>query len=450
MNETERINEEPQIHVGVMTRPEITVCFTGTYIGPDGLPADGEQTLRRSADGVEYRGTLYPEALFTPEAGPESSFELRGVTIGIGFHWQRAENQRFAGALRVIPSSDDPSGIIAVNEIGLEEYLKSVISSEMNATSSLEFLKAHAVVSRSWLFAQIEKRKALSDKNEGFFSFIKTDTEYIRWYDREDHTIFDVCADDHCQRYQGITKASSAAVTEAVRATRGQLLMYERGICDARFSKCCGGASEEFGYCWEDKNYPYLSTIRDAEEEENRPLPDLTKEEEAERWIRTSPVSFCDTHDKKVISQILNNYDQETTDFYRWKVRYSQAELSELIRQNTKSDYGDIIDLIPIQRGKSGRICKLKIVGSLKTLTIGKELEIRRTLSSSHLFSSAFVIDKGELKNGVPEWFLLTGAGWGHGVGLCQIGAAVMGERGYTYDEILLHYYKGADIRRFY
>lgn len=240
------------------------------------------------------------------------------------------------------------------------------------------------------------------------------------------------------------------AVTEAVRATRGQLLMYERGICDARFSKCCGGASEEFGYCWEDKNYPYLSTIRDAEEEENRPLPDLTKEEEAERWIRTSPVSFCDTHDKKVISQILNNYDQETTDFYRWKVRYSQAELSELIRQNTKSDYGDIIDLIPIQRGKSGRICKLKIVGSLKTLTIGKELEIRRTLSSSHLFSSAFVIDKGELKNGVPEWFLLTGAGWGHGVGLCQIGAAVMGERGYTYDEILLHYYKGADIRRFY
>lgn len=302
----------------------------------------------------------------------------------------------------------DEGKITAINILPAEDYLISVISSEMNATSSLEFLKAHAVVSRSWLFAQIEKRKALSDKNEGFFSFIKTDTEYIRWYDREDHTIFDVCADDHCQRYQGITKASSAAVTEAVRATRGQLLMYERGICDARFSKCCGGASEEFGYCWEDKNYPYLSTIRDAEEEENRPLPDLTKEEEAERWIRTSPVSFCDTHDKKVISQILNNYDQETTDFYRWKVRYSQAELSELIRQNTKSDYGDIIDLIPIQRGKSGRICKLKIVGSLKTLTIGKELEIRRTLSSSHLFSSAFVIDKGELKNGVPEWFLLT------------------------------------------
>jgi SpoIID/LytB domain protein len=350
----------------------------------------------------------------------------------------------------ISPGALDEGKITAINILPAKDYLISVISSEMNATSSLEFLKAHAVVSRSWLFAQIEKRKALSDKNEGFFSFIKTDTEYIRWYDREDHTIFDVCADDHCQRYQGITKASSAAVTEAVRATRGQLLMYERGICDARFSKCCGGASEEFGYCWEDKNYPYLSTIRDAEEEENRPLPDLTKEEEAERWIRTSPVSFCDTHDKKVISQILNNYDQETTDFYRWKVRYSQAELSELIRQNTKSDYGDIIDLIPIQRGKSGRICKLKIVGSLKTLTIGKELEIRRTLSSSHLFSSAFVIDKGELKNGVPEWFLLTGAGWGHGVGLCQIGAAVMGERGYTYDEILLHYYKGADIRRFY
>ena len=437
--------KEPEISVGIVNAQEIHFSLNGNFFAK-GETVCGEQQVAFSEGGILWNGNLYRELTFTPQ-DEHASFSLYDVTIGINFHWERQETQSFMGTLKLVV---DEGKITAINILPAEDYLISVISSEMNATSSLEFLKAHAVVSRSWLFAQIEKRKALSGKNEGFFSFIKTDTEYIRWYDREDHTIFDVCADDHCQRYQGITKASSAAVTEAVQATRGQLLMYERGICDARFSKCCGGASEEFGYCWEDKNYPYLSTIRDTEEEENRPLPDLTKEEEAERWIRTSPVSFCDTHDKKVISQILNNYDQETTDFYRWKVRYSQSELAELIRQNTKSDYGDIIALIPIQRGKSGRICKLKIVGSLKTLTIGKELEIRRTLSSSHLFSSAFVVDKGELKNGVPEWFLLTGAGWGHGVGLCQIGAAVMGERGYTYDEILLHYYKGADIRRFY
>ena len=396
---------------------------------------------------ILWNGRRYDELLFEPQHEQTDAFELLDVTIGINFHWERKEDQRFLGALKIIVENGKLTGI---NVIHVEDYLTSVISSEMSATASLELLKAHAVISRSWLLAQIQKNKEITEAQANYSAFTQTDEELIRWYDREDHTRFDVCADDHCQRYQGITRASTDIVKQAISATRGQVLTSDGKICDARFSKCCGGASEEFGYCWEDKNYPYLSTIRDAEEEENRPLPDLTKEEEAERWIRTSPVSFCDTHDKKVISQILNNYDQETTDFYRWKVRYSQAELSELIRQNTKSDYGDIIDLIPIQRGKSGRICKLKIVGSLKTLTIGKELEIRRTLSSSHLFSSAFVIDKGELKNGVPEWFLLTGAGWGHGVGLCQIGAAVMGERGYTYDEILLHYYKGADIRRFY
>ena len=383
---------------------------------------------------------------FTP-LEENNSFSLYDVTIGLNYHWERQETQVFSGTLRLVVDEDK---IVAINILPVEDYLTSVISSEMNANSSLELLKAHAVVSRSWLFAQIEKRKALKGKDEGFFSFIKTKEEYIRWYDREDHTIFDVCADDHCQRYQGITKATNSTVAEAVQATRGRLLMYGKKICDARFSKCCGGATEEFEYCWEDKHYPYLTSVRDAEEEENLPFPDLTKEEEAEHWIRKAPKSFCDTHDKKILSQILNNYDQETTDFYRWKVRYTQAELAELIRTKTKSDYGDIIDLIPVQRGPSGRICKLKIVGTLKTLTIGKEMEIRRTLSDSHLFSSAFVVDKGEIKEGIPQWFLLSGAGWGHGVGLCQIGAAVMGEKGYSYEEILLHYYKGAEIRKFY
>ena len=437
--------KEPEISVGIVNAKEIHFTLNGHYFAK-GETVSGNQEVSFSEGGSLWNGNLYRELTFTPQ-DEQHSFSLYDVTIGINYHWERQETQVFSGTLKLVVEEEK---IVAINILPVEDYLISVISSEMNANSSMELLKAHAVVSRSWLFAQIEKRKAMSGKDEGFFSFIKTKEEYIRWYDREDHTIFDVCADDHCQRYQGITKASNPAVAEAVRATRGRLLMYDNKVCDARFSKCCGGATEQFEYCWEDKHYPYLSSIRDADKEENRPLPDLTIEEEAEHWIRKAPKSFCDTHDKRILSQILNNYDQETTDFYRWQVRYSQEELAELIRTNTKCDYGDIIDLIPVQRGPSGRICKLKIVGSLKTFTIGKEMEIRRTLSNTHLFSSAFVVDKGNLSDGVPQWFILSGAGWGHGVGLCQIGAAVMGEKGYSYEEILLHYYKGADIRRFY
>ena len=437
--------KEPENSVGIVNAQEIHFALNGKFFAK-GETVCGDQVVSFQEGGINWNGNLYRELTFTPQ-DELNSFSLYDVTIGINFHWERQETQVFNGTLKFVVHEDK---ITAINILPVEDYLISVISSEMNATSSLELLKAHAVVSRSWLFAQIEKRKAMSDKGDGFFSFIKTKDEYIRWYDREDHTIFDVCADDHCQRYQGITKASNATVAKAVKATRGQILIYDNKICDARFSKCCGGATEEFEYCWEDKHYDYLSAVRDSDKEEARPLPDLTNEKEAEHWIRKAPKSFCDTHDKKILSQILNNYDQETTDFYRWKVRYTQEELATLIRENTKTDYGDIIDLIPIQRGTSGRICKLKIVGSLKTLTIGKELEIRRTLSKSHLFSSAFVVDKGELKDGVPQWFLLSGAGWGHGVGLCQIGAAVMGEKGYTYNEILLHYYKNAEIKRFY
>lgn len=437
--------KEPEINVGIVSAKEIHFTLNGQFFAKGETVSDN-QVVSFSEGGILWNENQYRELTFTP-LEENNSFSLYDVTIGLNYHWERQETQMFSGTLRLVVDEDK---IVAINILPVEDYLTSVISSEMNANSSLELLKAHAVVSRSWLFAQIEKRKALKGKDEGFFSFIKTKEEYIRWYDREDHTIFDVCADDHCQRYQGITKATNSTVAEAVQATRGRLLMYGKKICDARFSKCCGGATEEFEYCWEDKHYPYLTSVRDAEEEENLPFPDLTKEEEAEHWIRKAPKSFCDTHDKKILSQILNNYDQETTDFYRWKVRYTQAELAELIRTKTKSDYGDIIDLIPIQRGPSGRICKLKIVGTLKTLTIGKEMEIRRTLSDSHLFSSAFVVDKGEIKEGIPQWFLLSGAGWGHGVGLCQIGAAVMGEKGYSYEEILLHYYKGAEIRKFY
>lgn len=437
--------KEPEISVGIVNAQEIHFTLHGNFFAKGETVSD-KQSVSFSEGGILWNGNLYRELTFTPQE-EQNSFSLYDVTIGLNFHWERQETQTFLGTLKLMV---DEGKIVAINILPVEDYLTSVISSEMSANSSLELLKAHAVVSRSWLFAQIEKRKAMSGKDEGFFSFIKTKEEYIRWYDREDHTIFDVCADDHCQRYQGITKATNSTVAEAVKATRGRLLMYDKKICDARYSKCCGGATEEFENCWENTHYPYLSSIRDTDKEENLPLPDLTKEEEAEHWIRKAPKSFCDTHDKKILSQILNNYDQETTDFYRWKVRYTQAELAELIRTNTKSDYGDIIDLIPVQRGPSGRICKLKIVGTLKTFTIGKEMEIRRVLSNSHLFSSAFVVDKGEVKEGIPQNFILSGAGWGHGVGLCQIGAAVMGEKGYSYEEILLHYYKGAEIRKFY
>lgn len=435
--------KEPEISVGIVNAQEIHFTLNARFLAK-GETVSGNQQVSFEEGGILWNGNVYRELTFTP-LDEDSSFSLYDVTIGINFHWERQETQSFIGTLKLVVYEGK---ITAINILPAEDYLTSVISSEMNATSSLEFLKAHAVVSRSWLLAQIEKRKAMSKKQGDFFSFVKTDTEYIRWYDREDHTIFDVCADDHCQRYQGITKATNQSVAEAVKATRGQVMMYKNSICDARFSKCCGGITEEFDTCWENKKYPYLTAVRD--DKNDAAMPDLTIEEEADKWIRSTPDGFCNTHDKHILSQILNNYDQETTNFYRWKVRYTQEEIAELIRTNTKCDYGQIIDLMPVERGKSGRISKLKIVGTLKTLIIGKELEIRRTLSDTHLFSSAFVVDKGPQQDDVPAWFELTGAGWGHGVGLCQIGAAVMGEKGYNYNDILLHYYKDADIRKLY
>ena len=435
--------KEPEISVGIVNAQEIHFTLNARFLAK-GETVSGNQQVSFEEGGILWNGNVYRELTFTP-LDEDSSFSLYDVTIGINFHWERQETQSFIGTLKLVVYEGK---ITAINILPAEDYLTSVISSEMNATSSLEFLKAHAVVSRSWLLAQIEKRKAMSKKQGDFFSFVKTDTEYIRWYDREDHTIFDVCADDHCQRYQGITKATNQSVAEAVKATRGQVMMYKNSICDARFSKCCGGITEEFDTCWENKKYPYLTAVRD--DKNDAAMPDLTIEEEADKWIRSTPDGFCNTHDKHILSQILNNYDQETTNFYRWKVRYTQEELAELIRTNAKCDYGQIIDLIPVERGKSGRISKLKIVGTLKTLIIGKELEIRRTLSDTHLFSSAFVVDKGPQQDDAPAWFELTGAGWGHGVGLCQIGAAVMGEKGYNYNDILLHYYKDADIRKLY
>ena len=319
----------------------------------------------------------------------------------------------------------------------------------MRATSSLELLKAHAVISRSWLLAQMEQRKAENNNADKQLSFFKTDEEIVRWYDREDHKRFDVCADDHCQRYQGITKAANKHVVEAIKQTAGEILTSRGEICDARYSKCCGGAVEEFQYCWENIRKPYLQALPDTMPD-TTPLPDLADEAVVHHWILSSPRAFCNTTDQKVLSQVLNDFDQETTDFYRWTQTYSQAEVKQLLEEKLGVLFGDVIDLIPLERGKSGRIYRLKIVGKERTLIIGKELEIRRSLSKSHLYSSAFIVEKVDIKDGVPQQFVIKGAGWGHGVGLCQIGAAMMGKQGYRYEEILLHYYKGAEITKAY
>ena len=437
--------KEPKVNVGIMFEPKVEFVLLNPY-RINNVEVSGAQVASYQDGKILWNGNLYDELLFEPVDEKTAAFELVGVTIGINFHWERKENQRFVGSLKVIVENEK---LTAVNVILVEDYLTSVISSEMSATASLELLKAHAVISRSWLLAQIQKNKEIAESKKEYAAYTETDEEHIRWYDREDHTRFDVCADDHCQRYQGITRASTEIVRQAIAATRGQLLMYDGKICDARFSKCCGGAFEEFQYCWEDKKLPYLVKQRDSKV--HTELPDLTVEAEADKWIRTSPDAFCNTTDKKILSQVLNNYDQETTDFYRWKVSYTQDELAALIYKRSGIDYGKIVDLVPVARGTSGRLWKLKIVGTKKTLTIGKELEIRRTLSPSHLYSSAFVVDKGEVgADGVPVSFTLIGSGWGHGVGLCQIGAAVMGEKGYEYDEILKHYFVDADLERMY
>lgn len=438
--------KQPDVTVGIVSAQKIHFSLNKPYLAK-GEKVLGEQVVEFSEGGVLWNGNQYSQLTFHPQSA-DASFSLSDVTIGVNFHWERKETQTFLGTLRFVVESDK---IVAINELPVEKYLESVISSEMSATSSLELLKAHAVISRSWLLAQMKKRREVAESGNNFFSFTKKEDTLIRWYDREDHTLFDVCADDHCQRYQGITKETSPHVAEAIRQTKGQILMDGEEICDARFSKCCGGITEEFQYCWEDTPKTYLTAVRDIALGVEHTLPNLTNEEEAEKWIRFNPPAFCNTQDKKILSEVLNDYDQETVNFYRWKETLSQEKLQHLIADKLKMDLGAILDMKAVERGKSGRISKLQIIGTEKTFTIGKELEIRRTLSDSHLLSSAFVVDKYDKdEQGVPQRFELIGAGWGHGVGLCQIGAAVMGEQGYHYDAILLHYYQGAEIKKLY
>ena len=445
--------KQPNVNVGIVSGQKIHFSLNKPYLAK-GEMVTGEQEVAFSEGGILWNGNQYSSLTFHPQSA-DASFSLSDVTIGVNFHWERKETQTFLGTLHFVVESDK---ICAINELPVERYLESVISSEMSATSSLELLKAHAVISRSWLLAQMKKRREVAESGNNFFSFVKKDDRLIRWYDREDHTIFDVCADDHCQRYQGITKETSPHVAEAIRQTKGQILMDGDDICDARFSKCCGGVTEEFQYCWEDTPKNYLSSVRDIIQgvksvgsASPAPLPSLQDEAAAEAWIRSNPPAFCNTTDKKILSQVLNDYDQETADFYRWKVTLTQEKLKQLLDEKLKMNFGDILDLQAEERGKSGRISKLRIVGTEKTFVIGKELEIRRALSGTHLYSSAFVVDRCDIdEKGVPQRFDIIGAGWGHGVGLCQIGAAVMGEEGFDYDAILLHYYQGAEIKKVY
>lgn len=425
------------VDVGILLAPRVVFEFVGEY-SCNGVLFGSKNSVFIGENSLVFNGCEYNELLFIP-ADDSCRFVLHDVVIGVNFHWQRRESQTFKGELRFIVEDGQ---VRAVNRLFIEDYLVSVISSEMSATSSLEFLKAHTVISRSWLYAQLLRKERLQAGVLGY----ESPDEVVRWYAREDHTLFDLCADDHCQRYQGLTRSLNPNVEAAVKATENIVLKYDGEVCDARFSKCCGGATEHFSACWEDVDYAYLQAFRDTEQKE--PLPPLSTEEGARAWIESEPDAFCSAVAPEILSQVLNNYDRETPDFYRWQVRYTQEELSRLVASRSGVDFGVIEDLQPVERGASGRLVKLRIVGTKAVKTVGKELEIRRWLSPTHLYSSAFVVDK-VCEHGTTV-FLLKGAGWGHGVGLCQIGAAVMGEKGYSYTQILQHYYPGALLESVY
>ncbi|WP_347841574.1 SpoIID/LytB domain-containing protein [uncultured Draconibacterium sp.] len=440
----------PEIAVGIMSSNKIEFILEGKFRlkGHKNL-WEGTQVVELDKGMIKLAGdTLANNELYFFPLDPQTSgFELKDVTIGVNFHWEQKENQKFQGALKLLVEEEK---ITAINVLSIENYLISVISSEMSANSSLDLLKAHSIISRSWLIAQIEKQDKLSERAETYESTFETDDEYIKWYDREDHTNFHVCADDHCQRYQGTTRSHNPNVVKAVNETAGVVLAYNGVICDARFSKCCGGIAELFENCWEPVNHPYLTAVIDNPSAPKGFETDLTVEENAVPWLKNAPEAFCNTDDEEVLKQVLNEYDWTAKDFYRWTVEYKQDELSALILKRSGHDFGKILDMIPVERGASGRLVKLKIVGSKKTITVGKELEIRRWLSESHLYSSAFLVEKENVVDGIPQMFILQGAGWGHGVGLCQIGAAVMGNKGYRYDEILHHYFKNITLEKRY
>lgn len=449
------IANQPVVAVG-LTSGRVMVAFTlqGAFVTADGQTFAAGNWQARPADNcielLDAAGRVsgaFTELHLRPMA-PAATFIIRDITIGINFHWQRQQDQEFQGALRIKPVAD--RRLLVINEVLIEDYLFSVISSEMSQAAQPDLLRAHAVVSRSWLLAQLKSWKGARAKPAVQIATINGEQQLIRWYDQESHTDFDVCADDHCQRYQGITKATAPAVSAAVQATGGQVLSYDGALCDARFSKSCGGMTERFAAAWKDVPVDYLAVNYDGEKFPAEFALPLSDEANAQAWIRATPPAFCNAPDRGVLGKILPDFDQETPDFYRWRVIIRQAELQELLQRKLGIEFGAIHRLAAVERGHSGRIVKLRIVGARDTLVIGKELEIRRALSPSHLYSSAFVIDTEGAEAGAPAQFILRGAGWGHGVGLCQIGAALMAERGYDFQQILAHYYRGAQLYQLY
>jgi len=443
--------EEPLISVGILVDKKLKFELYGdfTVLGSEET-FSGVFTAELKNDKIVCKSKknkieIENDLTFQPANPISESFLIRDVIIGLKFHWERREKQRFNFSLKLVKDKDE---IIAINVLPLEKYLTSVISSEMSTKSSIELLKSQAVVARSWILAQMEKINDVVLSEENSKPIVEFGDEVIKWYDREDHKLFNVCADDHCQRFQGVTKIISESAFIAIEQTKGIVLLSNSKICDTRYSKCCGGITESFENVWEAVRYNYLDSVIDYKYEPEIYKIDFSKEENARKWILENPPAYCNTTDAKILSHILVDYDRETRDFYRWKIEYEQNELAQIIQDKTGIDFGDIIDLIPVERGKSARLVRLKIIGTKKTLIIGKELEIRRVLSKSHLYSSAFVVEKAG--DDIPTKFILSGAGWGHGVGLCQIGAAVMAEMGYNFDEILLHYFSDASLKRIY
>lgn len=444
---------EPTISVAILVAAKVEFILDGYFkvTGAERIYNGKYEAFAEENNIIIKQGehilNIEGEIIFQPHEYESDSFVIKNVVIGKSFHWEQKETQRFQGNLKITVENNQ---IAVINLIPTEDYLKSVISSEMSATATPEFLKAHAIISRSWLMAQLERKIKPSEKNVKDGRLISED-EIFTWYDREDHKLYDFCADDHCQRYQGISKVQNKNVNNAIKDTYGMVLHNNNRICDTRFSKCCGGISESFENVWQNENYEYLDSVIDYKFEPDNYDFNFGDEKNAEKWIKNSPQAFCNCNNPQILNQVLVNFDQETTDFYRWKIVYTQNEICQILNKKTGYDFGFVKNIIPLERGKSGRLIKIKIVGTKKELTVGKELEIRRILSDKHLYSSAFVISKEKInENGIPEEIILTGAGWGHGVGLCQIGAAVMGEIGYKFDEILLHYFKNSIIKKIY
>ena len=441
------ISPEPIISVGLIDKArEVRGSFHGSFALPSSVKLRGSFRVTNKDGRLLLYDSEEVEVLRSEEFSCRplngATFTLRDVIIGANFHWERKDDQTFEGECTFRVNSDNSFTVI--NKIDIELYLKSVISSEMSADAPIELLKAHAMTSRSWLIAMAQRRDKFNNIHTQ--QSFETSDEIIRWYDREDHAFFDVCADDHCQRYQGITKITSNSVQEAIEATRGMILAAGHDACDARFAKACGGRTEVFENCWEEISISYLQSVSDSSVNS----PPIVNEADAEHWIFSSPDVYCNSTDGKMLQNVLPSFDQETTDFFRWKVVYSREQLEEILFAKSKIDFGTVIEIVPLKRGPSGRIVKLKIIGSKRTIIVGKELEIRRWLSKSHLYSSAFIVKIERDANGLPKNFTFHGAGWGHGVGLCQIGAAVMASKGFTAEEIVKHYFKGTELKKLY